>query len=101
MTAYMIFLREGPIHDAHAMEEYQRKNRENIPNFPVKPKPLVAYGAMEGVEGSAPDGVVMLEFDSVEDAKTWYNSDAYQEALPGRLKAADYRAFIVEGLPQG
>lgn len=95
MPAYMIFIREEPVHDLAAMGEYQRMNRENAGTF--KMKPLVVYGATEAVEGKAPDGTIVLEFASVAEAKAWYNSPAYQAALPHRLKAADYRAFIVEG----
>ena len=100
MTAYMIFLREEPIRDAAALAEYQRMNRENQGAFKddFKLKPLVVYGATEAVEGKAPDGIIVLEFPSVAEAKAWYNSPAYQAALPHRMKAADYRAIIVEGL---
>lgn len=96
MPAYMIFIRDEPVRDEAAMKEYSRVNREKGGGFPMKP--LVAYGAAEGIEGATPDGVVMLEFPTVEDAKAWYNSPGYQEALPHRHKAADYRAFIVQGL---
>ena len=60
--------------------------------------PLVVYGALEALEGDAPDGVVILRFPTVEDARAWYNSPAYQAAVAYRKKGADYRAFIVEGL---
>ncbi len=96
MPAYIIVLREGPVRDAEAYAEYQRRNREHPPV--VKLKPLVAYGAMQALEGAAPDGVVMLAFDTVEDARTWYESPGYQAALPHRLQSGDWRAFIVEGL---
>lgn len=96
MPAYIIVLRESPIADAEAYAEYQRKNREHPPA--VKLTPLVAYGGVRALEGEAPDGVVMLEFDTVEDARAWYESPGYQSALPYRLRSADWRAFIVEGL---
>jgi uncharacterized protein (DUF1330 family) len=96
MPAYMLFIRDEPVRDPDAMAEYQRLNRENAGDFKIKP--LVVYGATEAVEGEAPDGVIMVEFPTVEDAKAWYNSPGYQAALPFRKKAADYRAFIVQGL---
>jgi uncharacterized protein (DUF1330 family) len=95
MPAYMIFIREEPIRDPVSMAEYSRINRENIGKFPMKP--LVVYGKTEAVEGEAPDGTIVLEFPSVADAKAWYNSPEYQTALPYRMKAADYRAYIIEG----
>lgn len=44
------------------------------------------------------DGAVVLEFPTVADARAWYESPLYQQALPHRLKGAEYRVFIVEGL---
>ena len=60
-------------------------NRES----PRDPKltPLIAYGATEALEGDAPDGVVLVQFPTVEDAKAWYNSPNYQAAIPHRKKA--------------
>lgn len=99
MPAYVIVMRESPVRDPGAYAEYQRMNRESKDDFSdFKIKPLVIYGAIEAVEGEAPDGVIVLEFPSVEKARAWYNSPAYQAALPNRLKAADFRSFIVEGL---
>ncbi len=96
MAAYMIFLREDPVQNPDEMAEYQRRTREITGDY--KLKPLVVYGDIETVEGKAPDGMVMLEFPTAEDARAWYNSPGYQDALPHRLKAANYRAMIVEGL---
>jgi uncharacterized protein (DUF1330 family) len=96
MAAYLIVMREGPVRDQAAYDKYQQMNRENPPS--VKLTPLVAYGAMQALEGDAPDGVVMLQFDSTEDARAWYESPSYQAALPHRLRCADWQAFIVEGM---
>jgi uncharacterized protein (DUF1330 family) len=96
MPVYMLFIREDAVRDPAEMAIYAEKNRQS----PREPKltPLVLYGAIEAVEGAAPDGVVLLQFPTAEDAKAWYNSPAYQAALPHRKKGADYRAMIVEGL---
>lgn len=96
MPAYLIVMRTEPLRDAEAMAEYQRRTREKRPPIPLKP--LVVNGRFETLEGNAPDAVVMLEFDSMEQARAWYDSEEYQEALPHRLKSADYQAIIVEGL---
>ena len=50
------------------------------------------------LEGEAPDGVVMLEFPTVEDAKAWYFSPGYQAAAQHRKKGANYRVILVEGV---
>jgi uncharacterized protein (DUF1330 family) len=41
----------------------------------------------------------VIAFDSLEKAQARYESAAYQEIKPIRLKAAKSRAFVVEGLP--
>ncbi len=41
---------------------------------------------------------VLLEFESEEAAREWYNSDAYQEAVKLRQKAADCNGVILHGL---
>lgn len=97
MPAYLIFIREGVIRDQSSLDTYSRMNRE-APRDP-KLKPLVVYGALETLEGPPAEGVVMLEFPTIEDAKAWYNSPEYQAAIPHRKKGADYRAILVQGLP--
>jgi uncharacterized protein (DUF1330 family) len=96
MPAYLLFIREDAVRNQAELDIYSRMNRES-PRDP-KLKPLAVYGAIEAVEGAAPDGIVMLEFPTVEDAKAWYNSPGYQAALPHRKSGAEYRAMIVQGL---
>ena len=96
MPAYVIVIREEPLRDAAEYEEYQRVAAANRGDIPLK---LVAMlGAVEGLEGPTPDAVVMLEFPTMDDARAWYNSPGYQEALQHRKRAADYRVVLVEGL---
>jgi uncharacterized protein (DUF1330 family) len=96
MAVYMLFIRENPIRDAVEIQTYSEMNRANPrdPNLTA----LSVYGAIEAVEGNAPDGMVMLQFPTAEDAKAWYNSPAYQAASQHRKKGADYRVMIVQGL---
>ena len=96
MATYMIFIREGEIFNPEEMAVYQNANRENIGQYNLKP--LVVYGDMETMEGDAPDGIVILEFPSAEDARAWYHSPGYQAAAEHRKKAAHYRAILVEGI---
>jgi uncharacterized protein (DUF1330 family) len=44
------------------------------------------------------EGVVVAEFPSVEEARAFYNSPAYQEAAQHRFRGAVYRGLIVEGV---
>lgn len=96
MPAYLIVLQQSPTEDGESLAQYQQLTREMNNPTPVDPK--VVYGAIEGLEGVAPEAVVVLEFASMDEARAWYNNEDYQRALPMRLKAAKYQAFIVEGL---
>jgi uncharacterized protein (DUF1330 family) len=100
MAAYLLFIREGEVFNQDEMDAYRQANAGAAASFveKYKMKPLVVYGRMEALEGEAPDGIVMLEFPTVEEARGWYNSPEYQAALVHRLKAANYRAVLVEGL---
>lgn len=50
------------------------------------------------IEGQWPaTQTVVLEFDSVEAAKEWYYSDAYQAAAKVRQGAAECHGVIVSG----
>ncbi len=100
MPAYMIFTREGPIRDQAEMDAYSAGNRANAGMMVerYKMRPLAVYGKHECFEGAAPDGVVLLEFPTADDARGWYDSPEYQSAMEHRLKGADYRVVLVEGL---
>lgn len=96
MSAYLIMIREEPIHDREEYQKYSTLAR--AASGGEQAKPLIAYGALHAVEGQAPDGVVVMEFADVEEARAWYERDGYQAALPHRRAGADYRVLIVEGL---
>ena len=95
MSAYMIFIREEPVRDQAEMDTYRKKGAGSQNGFNMKP--LAVYGAQEAIEGKAPDGVVILEFPTMEEAKAWYNSPIYKSAAPHRMKAAHYRTVLVQG----
>ncbi len=51
------------------------------------------------LEGGEIEGILIARFPSVEAARTWYYSDAYQQVVKHRFNGAVYRGIIVEGLP--
>ncbi len=59
---------------------------------------LTRGGAAEVLEGGwQAHRIVLLRFDSVEQAKKMYNSPEYQEAKAKREGAADFNMMVVEG----
>lgn len=95
MTAYAIFIRERTT-DAAALADYGALARPSMAGHPLTP--LVAYGAMEVLEGDPAEGVVLLAFPTMEAARGWYDSPAYQAAREHRLNGAEYRVLLVEGV---
>lgn len=95
MAAYIVFIRER-VHDIPAMETYGAAAGGTLAGHTAKP--LAFYGAIETLEGPAADGSVIIEFPTMDEALTWYRSDAYQEARKHRFQGADYRVFVTQGL---
>ncbi|MFT7221236.1 MAG: hypothetical protein ACI8Z1_002858 [Candidatus Azotimanducaceae bacterium] len=64
---------------------------------------LVSFDvAAETIEGTSPGAqTVILKFESVEAAKTWYNSDEYQAVVNKRLEATEGYAVISEAMNAG
>jgi uncharacterized protein (DUF1330 family) len=57
----------------------------------VDTAPAILEGTWHG------DQTVVLEFESVEAARAWYESEAYQKAAKLRQAAADCNAVILGG----
>ena len=58
---------------------------------------LARFGPFEVKEGAGVEGVAIIEFPTIEEAKAWYDSPAYQEASRHRYLGADYSIIIVDG----
>ena len=60
---------------------------------------IVRGGHAEALEGDRqPKRVVVLEFDSVDAARAWYDSPEYWEARAARADAATGSFVLVEGV---
>ena len=95
MPAYVIFIRKRTL-DQSELDAYARLARPSLEGLPIKF--LAAYGRQDVLEGPSPEGVAIAEFPSMEEAKQWYESPAYQAAAQHRFKGATYRGLIVEGI---
>lgn len=95
MPAYAIFIREAT-KDPAEMDTYTKLAGPTLDGHPVKV--LAAYGPQEVLEGPPVEGVVMVEFPSIEAARAWYDGPGYRTAREHRLRGADYRAVIVQGV---
>jgi uncharacterized protein (DUF1330 family) len=95
MTAYLISICRS-VSDRDRLEDYWAHAAATFEGFDAKP--LLAYAPFEVLEGEAnAKGIVLFEFPSVEAAKRWYFSDAYQEVKQRRLGAAEFELILVDG----
>ncbi len=95
MPAYAIV--DSNVKNADAMQPYIDKVGATV--APYEGKTLAASTNIAVMEGDwTPKRVVIVEFPSMEQAKAWYNSPAYQEILPIRLDNTDDKFLFVEGL---
>ena len=102
MSAYLLYLCKG-VSDRRELDLYWEQIGPTLAGSEAQN--LAAYTRFEVLEENRDlggkdkiDGVVLSKFPSKEAAKAWYDSPAYQEAKQHRLKGADYRVILAEGL---
>lgn len=78
-----------------AYAEYAKGATEAIRKY--NGRPLARGGAYEALEGEARPRNVVIEFDSMEQARRYYNSPEYQAAKAKRDGACVAEFVLVEG----
>ena len=95
MTAYLIV--ETDVTDPEQYEQYKAASPGAV--AAGGGRFLVRGGDMAVLEGDwAPKRLVVLEFEDMEAAKRFYESEQYQTAKQLREGAANFRMVAVEGL---
>ncbi|MFZ5463169.1 MAG: DUF1330 domain-containing protein [Pseudomonadota bacterium] len=95
MTAYIIA--QATVTDPGQYEEYKKLASEAVAKYGGRY--IVRGGATHLLEGDwAPARLVVLAFDSAEQAKRFYNSPEYQAARNARQGAASMNMLVVEGI---
>ena len=95
MSAYVVV--DIEVQDRETYEQYKK----------LAPPSIAAYGGRyvarggttEVLEGEwVPKRFVVLEFESVERAKAWWDSPEYREAKALRQRCAQTNMVVVEGV---
>jgi uncharacterized protein (DUF1330 family) len=95
MSAYVIV--EIDIVDPAGYEEYKQLASATVEKYGGKY--IIRGGAVENLEGDwNPKRIVMLQFDSMQRAKEWLNSEEYREPRKMRHRTARTRMVVVEGV---
>ena len=94
MSAYVIV--DVKITDPVEYEEYKKLTPAAIAAYDGKF--IVRGGPVEVLEGEWDYGrIVLLEFDSVERAKEWWNSTEYAKAKSMRQRSSTTKMILVDG----
>ncbi len=95
MAAYVIV--EVEVTDPNLMATYRTMVGPTLDQFGGKF--LVRGGQTSVLEGDwRPERVVVLEFESVERAKQWHDSEVYREPKRLRHEAGRTKMIVVEGV---
>jgi uncharacterized protein (DUF1330 family) len=89
---------EVAIHDADAFaRDYAPRVAGTLQPYGGR---FLTSGKLTALEGNVPQRFVIIAFDSVEQARGWYDSPTYQQLVPIRQKTATSTLFIAEGVPR-
>jgi uncharacterized protein (DUF1330 family) len=95
MTAYVVI--NNDIHDPIEYEKYIKLAPATVELYGGKY--LARGGKVEILEGDwSPNRLVILQFESVEQAKKWLNSEEYSQARKLRQQSAHSRMVVIEGV---
>ena len=95
MAAYVITFLE--VTDPEAFDAYRKVAG---PTFaPFGGKPVVVDGPFEVLEGMVhPKSIVVIEFETLAQAKRWYASPEYARSIPMRQQSANTSLILVDGV---
>lgn len=96
MPAYVIS--EVEITDETAVAAYKPLAKQSVLEFGGTY--LARDATPEALEGAfeAAQRLVIIRFDSVDDARRWYASESYAKALRAAKGGLNRRLFVVEGV---
>ena len=98
MAAYLIFDVEVTDPDQTAADDYAKLANESLALAPFQSKTIVHGGMVEVLEGDwEPKMLVMIEFESMEQAQQWYKSPEYTKAKDILHRIASTNVILVEG----
>ena len=94
MAAYIVF--DVEVTDPTLADDYLKLANESL--TPFQSKTIVHGGMVEVLDGDwEPKAVVIVEFESMEQARQWYMSPAYTKAKDILRRASSTKVILVEG----
>lgn len=98
MPAYLIS--DVSARDAEAFQTYRTRAAASIALYGGKY--LARGGAVTALEGNwTPSTIIVVEFPNLEQARAWYRSPEYAQALAVRDQALSRNLILVDGIGEG
>ena len=98
-TAPAYVIAEVEVTDPTTLQKYGEKAPQIVASF--NGHYVVRGGKTVALEGEPPKGyVVVIGFDSLEKARSWYDSPDYAAIRPFRQRSTKSRIFIAGGVAQ-
>ena len=95
MAAYVIA--DVDVTDPATFQEYGKQVPATVTRYGGRY--LARGGKVENIEGSwEPSRLVIIEFPSMEEARTWYRSEEYRGPLKLRHDSANTNVLFIEGV---
>lgn len=95
MAAYLVV--DIDVTNPARFEEYKKLAPAAIAKYGGRY--LIRGGAYEAIEGDwKPQRLTLVEFESMEKAKAFYNSPEYRAAIKVRTGAAKMKMLLVQGI---
>ena len=100
MTGFVIA--DLTVTDSEMFDEYKSKVGSTIEKYNGKVTIMASKakeGSISNIEGDwNPNLFVVIQFESVDQAKKWYNSPEYTDIIDLRFKSSITKLNIVEGM---
>ena len=82
--------------DPATFQKYGEATRSSIPAAGGR---FIARGGKTFViNGAPPKQIVLIQWDSLEQARAFFEADSYKQLVAIRDKGSNFRAFVVEGV---
>jgi uncharacterized protein (DUF1330 family) len=87
---------EIEVTDPATFQKYAEATRTSVPA--AGGRVIVRGGKTFVVNGSPPRQVVVIQWDSLDTARAFFESEGYKQLAPVRDRGSNFRAFVIEGV---
>jgi uncharacterized protein (DUF1330 family) len=86
---------EIQVTDPDTFKEYATATGTAIPT--AGGKFIVRSGKSFVINGEAPKSIAVIQWESLDKARSFFESEEYKKLVPARDKGSKFRAFTIEG----